>query len=231
MAWYVILVSCDTDLVVNLSLLLCEVAELVHLPPELSNGGCAPHTLAAGLCRRHLRGNGQSRAKPRARARQALDTGLKMKNFSNIHLLYPFNLPVGFYHFANPTYRIGPIYIKFLTNLNVVKMETNALLIANLRRHQAVNSWKQLKHRIVFVSVFCDNHRGIKSPFHQNNNKHRSVSRQIIRGFCDKKMLGRDGQWWRKCILRETKQRIRMLFWHTIHIPSVSWSRHSIITE
>lgn len=75
------LVSLGTDLVVNLGLLLCQVTELVHLPPELSNGGRAPHTLAAGLCRRHLRGNGQSRAKPRARARQALDTGLKLENF------------------------------------------------------------------------------------------------------------------------------------------------------
>ena len=101
--------SCDTDLVVNLGLLLGEVAELVHLPPELNNGGCAPHTLAAGLCRRHLRGNGQSRAKSRARARQALDTGLKRKNFSIINSFTLSIFPLASTILLNPIYKIGPI--------------------------------------------------------------------------------------------------------------------------
>ena len=81
---------CDTcysaDLVVNLGLLLRQVIQLVHLPPELLNGRRTLETLAAGLWGSHHRGHGQSRAKPRAGARKALNRGLKMDNIDEVYV-------------------------------------------------------------------------------------------------------------------------------------------------
>ena len=81
-----VILSYGPDLVLDLGLLLRQVAELVHLPPELGNGGRTLQTLA-GLCGGHNCGHGESRAWPRARARQTLD-----KTFINRMEKYRLNL-------------------------------------------------------------------------------------------------------------------------------------------